>query len=75
MFKKMLVAMILAFFFCGPAFAADMPKQLNFGIISTESTTALEKSFGPFMKDLETCCGQPERMAAWVRMAMEEVSS
>lgn len=51
--------MVLAFFFCGPAYAADMPKQLNFGIISTESTTALEKSFGPFMKDLETYLGIP----------------
>jgi phosphonate transport system substrate-binding protein len=36
-----------------------MPKQINFGIISTESTTALEKSFGPFLKDMEKFLGVP----------------
>jgi len=30
---------------------AEMPKQINFGIISTESSTALEAGFSPFMKD------------------------
>ncbi|MEO1610673.1 MAG: phosphate/phosphite/phosphonate ABC transporter substrate-binding protein, partial [Pseudomonadota bacterium] len=36
---------------------AEMPEQLNFGIISTESTSALEKSFGPFLKDMEKSLG------------------
>ena len=28
---------------------AEMPPQINFGIISTESASALEKSFQPFL--------------------------
>jgi phosphonate transport system substrate-binding protein len=36
---------------------AEMPKVLNFGIISTESSSALEASFGPFLKDMETSLG------------------
>ena len=36
-----------------------MPKQINFGIISTESTSALESSFGPFLKDMEKALGVP----------------
>jgi phosphonate transport system substrate-binding protein len=47
---------------CGSAFAADMPKQINFGIIATESTTALEESFGPFVKEMEKSLGIPVKM-------------
>src|SRR3546814_20130304 len=36
---------------------AEMPDQLNFGIISTESSSALEASFGPFLEDMETPLG------------------
>ncbi|GAB4372917.1 MAG: phosphonate ABC transporter substrate-binding protein [Kiloniellaceae bacterium] len=36
---------------------AEMPKEINFGIISTESSSALEASFGPFLKDMETSLG------------------
>lgn len=36
---------------------AEMPKQINFGIISTESSSALEASFGPFLKDMEASLG------------------
>jgi phosphonate transport system substrate-binding protein len=36
---------------------AEMPKELNFGIISTESSSALEASFGPFLKDMEKSLG------------------
>ena len=36
---------------------ADMPEQINFGIISTESSSALEASFGPFLKDMEKTLG------------------
>jgi phosphonate transport system substrate-binding protein len=38
---------------------AEMPKQINFGIISTESSSALEKGFSPFIKDLEKFLGIP----------------
>jgi phosphonate transport system substrate-binding protein len=36
---------------------AEMPAQLNFGIISTETSAALEASFGPFLKDMEKSLG------------------
>jgi len=36
---------------------AEMPEQINFGIISTESSSALEASFGPFLKDMEKTLG------------------
>jgi phosphonate transport system substrate-binding protein len=36
---------------------AEMPKELNFGIISTESSSALEASFGPFLEDMEKSLG------------------
>ncbi|NIA70919.1 phosphonate ABC transporter substrate-binding protein [Pelagibius litoralis] len=36
---------------------AEMPKEINFGIISTESTSALESSFGPFLDDMGKSLG------------------
>jgi len=36
-----------------------MPERINFGIISTESASALEKSFTPFLKDMEAYLGVP----------------
>lgn len=38
---------------------AEMPEQINFGIISTESSSALEASFGPFLEDMEAALGVP----------------
>ena len=36
---------------------AEMPKQLNFGIISTESSSALQSSFQPFLDDMAKALG------------------
>ncbi len=36
---------------------AEMPEDLNFGIISTESTSALQSSFGPFLEDMSKSLG------------------
>jgi len=36
---------------------AEMPEQINFGIISTESATVLEASFKPFLEDMEKSLG------------------
>lgn len=36
---------------------AEMPEEINFGIISTESTSALESSFGPFLDDMGKSLG------------------
>lgn len=58
MIRKVLAAAALAVLCLGPA-KAEMPKQINFGIISTESATALEASFGPFLQDMETFLGVP----------------
>ncbi len=40
-----------------PAASAKMPKVLNFGIISTESSQALKAGFDPFLKDMEKTLG------------------
>jgi phosphonate transport system substrate-binding protein len=58
MWKKLFLAALVIFMTFGTV-QAEMPKQINFGIISTESTTALEKSFGPFMKDMAKYLGIP----------------
>ena len=58
MLKKLLLLMISTLLISGSALA-EMPKQLNFGIISTESSSALEKGFSPFIKDLEKFLGIP----------------
>ena len=36
---------------------AEMPKELNFGIISTESTQSLKTSWQPFLADMEKAVG------------------
>lgn len=41
------------------ACAEDMPKELTFGIISTESTVNLKPSWEPFLADLEKAVGIP----------------
>lgn len=56
MFKKLVAAAAVSIFGLGAA-QADMPKEINFGIISTESAAALEKSFTPFLKDMEKSLG------------------
>ncbi|WP_299392874.1 phosphonate ABC transporter substrate-binding protein [Pelagibius sp.] len=46
-----------AFALGATAAKAEMPEQLNFGIISTESATVLEASFTPFLEDMEESLG------------------
>lgn len=58
MFRSTILALLCLMITAGTALA-EMPKQLNFGIISTESSTALEKSFNPFLQDLEKFLGIP----------------
>ncbi len=58
MFKKLVMTAAFAVAGLGGA-QAEMPQQINFGIISTESTSALQESFGPFLKDMETALGVP----------------
>jgi len=54
--KKLALAAATAVSFVLPAHA-ELPKVLNFGIISTESSAALEKSFGPLLAEMEKTLG------------------
>jgi len=62
MLKKVLLALAATAVFCSSAMADKMPEQLNFGIIATESTSALEATFGPFVKAMEESLGIPVKM-------------
>lgn len=56
MLKNLMMALAVTAVIAVPAEAA-MPEQINFGIIATESATALEKSFAPFLADMEKTLG------------------
>lgn len=56
--KKFILGGLAALALAGTASAEEI-KQLNFGIISTESSAALSKSFEPMLKDLEKAVGIP----------------
>lgn len=56
MFKRALAAAAL-FAAAATSAQAEMPKQINFGIISTESASALEASFNPFLEDMGKALG------------------
>lgn len=58
MFKKLVAAAAVSLIGLGSA-QAEMPKEINFGIISTESASALEKSFKPFLADMSKSLGVP----------------
>lgn len=51
MFRKIVTCMTLTAALAHPA-AAQMPKELNFGIISTESTQNLKQDWEPMLADL-----------------------
>ena len=51
MLRKYLTALTLTAAFAAPA-AAELPKELNFGIISTESTQNLKQDWEPMLNDL-----------------------
>lgn len=61
MLKKLaLTAFAVSTLASASALADDaMPEQINFGIISTESSSALQKSFGPFLEDMAKFLGVP----------------
>ena len=58
MFKKAMIAGIaLAAFATVQTAKAEMPNPLTFGIISTESSQGLKKSFTPFLDDMSKALG------------------
>jgi phosphonate transport system substrate-binding protein len=63
MLKKLFLSLMISAAVCGPAIADNhMPKRINFGIIATESQTTLEKSFSPFVEEMEKFLGIPVKM-------------
>lgn len=56
MLKKLMATLALAAAFAAPA-AAQKPAELNFGIISTESTQNLKQDWGVLLQDLQTHVG------------------
>lgn len=55
---KLAAAMIAAVTLAhGTAMAADPVRELNFSLISTESSTAIKSQFEPFLKDMEKALG------------------
>lgn len=57
MFRNLAIAALA--FAAGIAHAADEPKALNFGIISTESQANLRPSWDPFLADMAKAVGVP----------------
>ena len=51
MLKKLFAAATLAAMAACPAFAQD-PKEINFGIISTESSSSLKQDWAPILEDM-----------------------
>lgn len=56
MFKKFMAASVAAFAL-GGAFAQDLPKEINFGIIATESSQNLKADWAPMLVDMEKAVG------------------
>jgi phosphonate transport system substrate-binding protein len=57
MLKGMMAALALAATLGAPAFAQEMPKEINFGIISTESTQNLKQDWGVLLEDMQKRIG------------------
>jgi phosphonate transport system substrate-binding protein len=57
MFKTLVRAALLAVALVSPLRAQEMPKEINFGIISTESTQNLRKDWEPFLADMQKKVG------------------
>ena len=56
MLKKLITIMFISIFGINTV-KAKMPDQINFGLISTESASALEKSFAPLLSDMSKALG------------------
>jgi phosphonate transport system substrate-binding protein len=57
MFRNLLSAVALAATFFAPAQAQEMPREINFGIISTESTQNLKQDWGVLLEDMQKRLG------------------
>ena len=57
MLKNLLSAIALGAAFAAPSAAQDLPKEINFGIISTESTQNLKQDWGVLLEDMQKRVG------------------
>ncbi len=57
MLKRLLSAVTLAAALAAPAAAQEVPKEINFGIISTESTQNLKQDWGVLLEDMQKRLG------------------
>jgi phosphonate transport system substrate-binding protein len=57
MLKKLVAVLATSFAFAAPAVAQEMPKEINFGIISTESTQNLKQDWGVLLEDMQKRIG------------------
>jgi phosphonate transport system substrate-binding protein len=55
--KELFAALICSAAFALPAAARELPKEINFGVISTESTQNLKTAWQPFLADMEKAVG------------------
>jgi len=57
MLKRLLSALTLSAALAAPAAAQEMPTEINFGIISTESTQNLKQDWGVLLEDMQKRIG------------------
>ena len=57
MFKRLLATLSIAAAFAAPAAAQETPKEINFGIISTESSQNLKKDWEVLLEDMQKRIG------------------
>jgi phosphonate transport system substrate-binding protein len=57
MMRRLLSAALLCAAFAVPAAAQEMPREINFGIISTESTQNLKQDWGVLLEDMHQRIG------------------
>ena len=57
MLKRLLATLSIAAAFAAPAAAQEMPKEINFGIISTESSQNLKKDWEVLLEDMQKRIG------------------
>ena len=57
MLKKLLATLSMAVVFAAPVVAQEIPKEINFGIISTESSQNLKKDWEVLLEDMQKRIG------------------
>lgn len=56
------IALVLTVLLAAPTARADALKELNFGVIATDSSAAIKQRYEPLFRDLEQALGLPVRL-------------